>query len=93
MPGEFVLKRSAVDVIGRETLDRMNTMGAGVMAKAPPVEPTRFASSAKAETAVYVVDRDQVPPPGPNEIVYAIGDNIQKGGTIRQLIKRVAAGG
>lgn len=92
MPGEFVLKRSAVDVIGRETLDRMNTMGAGVMAKAPPVEPARFASSAKAETAVYVVDRDQVPPPGPHEIVYAIGDNIQKGGTIRQLIKRVTAG-
>ena len=93
MPGEFVLKRSAVDVIGRETLDRMNTMGAGVMAKAPPVEPARFASSARAETAVYVVDRDQVPQPGPNEIVYAIGDNIMKGGTIRQLIKRVTAGG
>lgn len=92
MPGEFVLKRSAVDVIGRETLDRMNTMGAGVMAKAPPVEPARFASSARAETAVYVVDRDQVPQPGPNEIVHFIGDNIMRGGTIKQLIKRVQAG-
>jgi hypothetical protein len=93
MPGEFVLKRSAVDVIGRETLDRMNTMGAGVMAKAPPVEPARFASSSRAESNVYVVDRDQVPQPGPNEIVYAIGDNIIKGGSIKTLIKRVAAGG
>ncbi|MEZ0250697.1 MAG: phage tail tape measure C-terminal domain-containing protein, partial [Methylobacteriaceae bacterium] len=93
MPGEFVLKRSAVDVIGRETLDRMNTMGAGVMAKAPPVEPARFASSSRAESNVYVVDRDQVPQPGPSDFVYAIGENIQRGGTIRQLIKRVTAGG
>ena len=93
MPGEFVLKRSAVDVIGRETLYRMNTMGAGVMAKAPPVEPARFASSSRAESNVYVVDRDQVPQPGPNEIVHFIGDNIMRGGTIKQLIKRVQAGG
>ncbi|MCY1642119.1 phage tail tape measure protein [Methylorubrum sp. SL192] len=93
MPGEFVLKRSAVDVIGRETLDRMNTMGAGVMAKAPPVEPTRFASSSRAESNVYVVDRDQVPQPGPSDFVYAIGENIQRGGSIKTLIKRVTAGG
>ncbi|GJD32832.1 Membrane-bound lytic murein transglycosylase F [Methylobacterium adhaesivum] len=92
MPGEFVLKRSAVDVIGRESLDRMNAMGAGVMAKAPPVEPTRFGSSARAETSVYVVDRDQVPVPSRNEIVHMIGDDIQRGGAIRQLVKRVAAG-
>ncbi|MEN3238973.1 phage tail tape measure protein [Methylobacterium ajmalii] len=93
MPGEFVLKRSAVDVIGRESLDRMNAMGAGVMAKAPQVEPARFGNSARAETSVYVVDRDQVPPPGPNEIVHIIGSDIQRGGAIKQLIKRVSAGG
>ncbi|MCJ2108629.1 phage tail tape measure protein [Methylobacterium sp. E-041] len=93
MPGEFVLKRSAVDVIGRESLDRMNAMGAGVMAKAPPVERERFGSSARAETSVYVVDRDQVPPPSRNEIIHMIGDDIQRGGSIRQLVKRVAAGG
>ena len=93
MPREFVLKRSAVDVIGRESLDRMNAMGAGVMAKATPVEPARFGSSARAKTAVYVVDWDQVPPPSRNEIVYMIGNDIQHGGSIRQWVKRVVAGG
>ncbi|MFE1602999.1 phage tail tape measure protein [Methylobacterium sp. ID0610] len=93
MPGEFVLKRSAVDVIGRETLDRMNAMGAGVMAKAPPVEPSRFGGNrAEANANVYVVAPEAVPQPGPNDFVAAIGDNIQRGGAIRTLIKRVAAG-
>ncbi len=71
----------------------MNAMGAGVMAKAPQVEPARFGNSARAETSVYVVDRDQVPSPGPNEIVHIIGSDIQRGGAIKQLIKRVSAGG
>jgi hypothetical protein len=93
MPGEFVLKRSAVDVIGRDSLDRMNAMGAGVMAKAPPVERERFASSARAETSVYVVGQEQVPPPGPNDVVHYITENISRGGAVKQLIKRVAAGG
>lgn len=89
MPGELVLKRSAVDVIGRETLDRMNTMG--VMAKAPPggTGPVRQLGASRDHGPW--VDRDQVP--GRNAIVHMIGDDLQRGGSIRQLIKRVAVGG
>jgi len=80
-----------VDVIGRETFDRMNTMGAGVMAKAPPggTGPVRQLGAGRVHGPW--VDRDQVP--GRNAIVHMIGDDLQRGGSIRQLIKRVAVGG
>lgn len=91
MPGEFVLKRSAVDVIGRDSLERMNALGAGVVAKAQPVEPARMGSST-AQANVYVVAPDQAPVPGPNDIVHAIADNMQRGGVITRLVKAVSAG-
>lgn len=93
MPGEFVLKRSAVDAIGRDSLERMNNLGAGIVARAQPVEPARLGgSSASANANVYVVAPDQAPIPGPNDIVHHVADNLQRGGVISKLVKAVSAG-
>lgn len=93
MPGEYMLRKSAVDAIGREQLDQVNALGNSMVSRAPKVDAKQKFGGAEANANVYVVDRDQVPQPGPSDFVYAIGENIQKGGSIRQLIKRVAAGG
>lgn len=93
MPGEYLLRKSAVDAIGRDTLDQVNSLGGQMVSRAPQVSPSTRFGGATASTSVYVVDRDQVPPPGPNEVVHFIGENIQRGGAIRQLIKQVQARG
>ncbi|BAQ50286.1 phage tail tape measure protein [Methylobacterium aquaticum] len=92
-PGEYLLRRSAVDAVGRDTLDQVNALGNTMVNRAPKVDAKRMAGGASASANVYVVDRDQVPVPGASDFVFAIGENIQRGGTIKQLIKRVAAGG
>jgi len=38
---------------------------------------------------LWVVSPDQVPPPGPNDFIAAVGDDIQRGGSIKQLIRAV----
>lgn len=90
-PGEFVLKRSAVDVIGRDSLDRMNTMGASMVARSPAVERDRFANSALAAANVYVVPSDQVPPPDRNTVVHWINDTLEKNGSTAPLVKSITS--
>ncbi|MFD1352304.1 transglycosylase SLT domain-containing protein, partial [Methylorubrum suomiense] len=92
-PDEYLLRKSAVDFIGRDTLDQVNALGGKMVSRAPQVSPSTRFGGASATTSVYVVDRDQVPTPGPNEMVYAIGENIRNQGTIAQLIKRIQVGG
>lgn len=92
-PGEYLLRRSAVDAIGREQLDQVNALGGAMVNRAPKVDAGQKFGGASAAANVYVVDREQVPPPSANDVVHMIGDNIQRGGAIRQLIKSVAARG
>lgn len=92
-PGEYLLRRSAVDAIGREQLDQVNALGGAMVNRAPKVDAGQKFGGASAAANVYVVDREQVPPPSQNDVVHMIGDNIQRGGAIRQLIKSVAARG
>ncbi|QEE37930.1 MULTISPECIES: phage tail tape measure protein [unclassified Methylobacterium] len=92
-PGEYLLRRSAVDAIGRENLDQVNALGGAMVNRAPKVDAGQRFGGASAQSNVYVVDREQVPPPSANDVVHMIGDNIQRGGAIRQLIKSVSARG
>lgn len=92
-PGEYLLRRSAVDAIGREQLDQVNALGGTMVNRAPRMDASQRFGGASAAANVYVVDREQVPPPSQNDVVHMIGDNIQRGGAIRQLIKSVAARG
>ncbi len=92
MPGEFVLRKSAVDAIGKDKLEEVNALGGQVVSRAPKVEPGQIGGSASANANVYVVAPDQAPIPGPDDIVHAIADNMQKKGTITKLVKAVTAG-
>ena len=53
----------------------------------------RDRGGATAQTAVYVVAPEQVPPPGPNEIIHYVSDDIQRGGAVAQLVKQIVVRG
>jgi len=92
-PGEFLLRKSAVDAIGGDTLSQVNALGGKMAARAPAMSVPRAGSSAQANASVYVVSPDQVPPPGPNDIVHFVADNMNRGGALAQLVKQITARG
>ena len=92
-PGEAILRSSAVSMIGEEGIRQMNALGNRKISRAAQgvrmPEPQRMQPS---ETNVYVVSKDRVPTLGPKDVIATISDNIETGGSIKQLIKRVQSG-
>lgn len=90
-PGEAILRKSAVDLIGREGFEELNALGNRTVSRSgvPNVMPKPREPDM---VNVYVVAPDQVPPPSPKEIVAIIGKDIAQRGPTRQLIKQVAIG-
>ncbi|MCG7628989.1 phage tail tape measure protein [Epibacterium sp. MM17-32] len=96
MPGEYVLRRSAVQAIGVDELDRLNAMGNTVAqtsghqgAASQPSKP----SPASRDMNIYLVDeRSQAGSLGPRDILAIVNDDIARGGTTKKLIKTVQMG-
>lgn len=93
MPGEYVLRKSATDMVGRENLDRINAMGnrrvsEGLNGIAAP----RAGSGQKAETNVWVVSPERQPVMGPNDVLVTVTDDLARGGNLKQLVRSVAMG-
>ncbi len=86
-PGEYVVQKSAVDVLGRGFLSSINR---GEI----PVAPVPVTTGGETGTVnVWVVSPDQQPTGlGPNDVVHIVSDNINRGGQIKQLVKQVAIG-
>lgn len=94
MPGEFVLKRSAVDALGVDFLQDLNQQGNAVvstsqnqMSKGP-----QLGGSGGGVVNVWIVSKDQQPPPGPRDIIAVVTDDISRGGQVKKLIKQVQTG-
>lgn len=92
MPGEAILRRSAVSALGRDTVTSMNNMGNRAVSGSPMNAMNDNSSGAEKTVNVYVVSPDQIPPLGPNDIVATVADNINRRGTLKTLIKSVAMG-
>ena len=92
MPGEYVLRKKAVDMVGRDTLDAMNAMGNRAMASGGHVGVANQKKGPLGQTNVYVVAPEQQPVPGPQDIIAVINDDIARNGTTKKLIKSVAMG-
>lgn len=91
MPGEYVMKKSAVDMIGRETLDAMNQ----ATTRASNDKASNVRESKKPSpvvTNVYVVQDKQDAGMTANDVVVAVGRDILQGGQTRQLIQQVVQG-
>jgi soluble lytic murein transglycosylase-like protein len=97
-PGEAVLRKSAVQMVGRDGIDFLNGMGNRRYSESQKVANDNKTASNRERAAqqkpmnIWVVTPDQVPPPGPNDFVAAVADNIQRNGSIKTLIKTVASG-
>jgi len=96
MPGEYVLRRSAVQAIGVDQLDSLNALGnrtvqsAGHQGAASNQQKT---SAPGRDMNIYLVDeRSQATGLGPSDVIAVISDDISRGGTTKKLIKSVQIG-
>lgn len=89
MPGEFVMKRTAVDAVGTDYLHSLNAATNSVVSSSAPKAAAQQQEGGTVN--VWVVTPDQKPNGmGPKDVVAVISDDISRGGSIKKLIKQVA---
>lgn len=89
--GEYMVRKSAVDSVGVDFMERLNERGAHAlkgMGTKPIVLP-----KAEQKMNVYVVQPEQRPQMGPNDVLVTVANDIASGGQMKQLIKHVSQGG
>jgi hypothetical protein len=91
-PGEFVLRTSAARAIGYDRLNEMNNMGSARMSQSNIRPVQQIIKKEPDHFNVWLVDKQQLPPPGPKDFIAAVGDNIVRGGELKTLIKTVQIG-
>lgn len=96
MPGEYVLKKSAVDALGTNFLNNLNNNAAQTLtntaANMVSENPWESDDSEPAVVNVWVVSKEEEAKIGPNDIIATIGKDIMTGGQTRRLIQSVVAG-
>lgn len=91
MPGEYVMKKSAVDMLGKETLDSLNRATSRVSDdKASNIRESKPAKP--VVTNVYVVSDAKEAGMTPNDVLVTISRDILQGGQTRELIQQVVQG-
>lgn len=92
MPGEFLLRKSAVDMVGLDNLRQINAMGNSRMSAMPNLAqamPQREGD----EVNVWVVSPEKQPAMGKKDVLAIIGEDILTNGDTKKLIKSVVTGG
>lgn len=95
MPGEYVLKKSAVDALGTNFLNDLNNNTAQTLMN---TSANMFQSNSSpkevepAVTNVWIVSEPDEAQMGPNDVIATIGKDILTGGQTRKLIQQVVAG-
>lgn len=97
MPGEGILRESAMKVIGENGFNELNNLGNRQISEGALQGRAANDNSQQPAGAgtvnVWVVSPDNVPPPSDKDIIATISQNIQNRGTIKQLIQQVQMGG
>lgn len=91
MPGEYVLKKSAVDYLGKNFLNSLNTNAAQTMSTVAG-DIVADEGSPASIVNVWVVSDEEEAGMGPNDVIATITKDIRNGGQTRQLIKSIVAG-
>ncbi len=90
-PGEYVLRKSAVDAVGVDTLDRINALGSSTISAARP----QAMMQARAEpdvTNIYVVPPEQKPSLTKKDVLINMQEFLQVDGTTKQLVRQISRG-
>lgn len=91
MPGEMILRASAVNQIGRDALEKVNALGNRRIAAGMPSLPAPAQPDGRPIN-IWAVLPEEKPQMGPNDVVAVISDDIRRRGTTRSLIKAISAG-
>lgn len=89
MPGEIVMRKSAVDMIGEQTLLDANATGKLAQSTVVQMQERRREPDM---VNVYVVSPDRQPSVGPKDVVVAVMDDVRENGPLKKMIKQVAMG-
>lgn len=92
MPGEYVLKKSAVDYLGENFLNSLNQNTEQTLNAITPEVGVMGDNGGQSVVNVWVVSKEEQAGMGPNDVIATITKDIRTGGTTRQLIKTVIAG-
>ena len=96
MPGEYVLKKSAVDALGTNFLNDLNTNAAQTLSNtAAQLGGMSYDNESTSEPSVvnvWVVSKEEEAQMGPNDIIATISRDIRNGGQTKRLIQSVVAG-
>ena len=96
MPGEYVLKKSAVDALGTNFLNDLNNNAAQTLTNtAANMMQNPYESGSESEPSVvnvWVVSKEEEAQMGPNDVIATISKDIMTGGQTRRLIQSVVAG-
>lgn len=92
-PGEYVMRKTAVDAIGVDTLNQMNAQGNMVASRSAPPAMQQQKPGGDQTINFYLVDeRSQAGAIGPQDILAVVTDDIARGGTTKKLIKSIQMG-
>lgn len=99
MPGEYVLKKSAVDSLGRDYLDGLNnrssTYMTGYSSEVTEAKSEGTSSGSQKGSGVvnvYVVGQEQQKQMTPQDVVVTITQDMLTGGQTKKLVKSIATG-
>lgn len=90
MPGEFVMKKSAVSALGEDFLTNLNNNTAATMNAM--TGSTVVQNNEPSVVNVWVVTDKEQAQMGPNDIIATISKDIRNGGPTKKLIQSVVAG-
>lgn len=91
MPGEFVMKKSAVDAVGTDYLHALNQQTDKTVSQSG--QKGKDQKDDGATVNVWVVTPDQKPNSmGPKDVVAVISDDIMRSGQVKKLIRQVQTG-
>jgi len=89
-PGEFIMRNSAVDMIGADNLSALNAMGNRRVSQATEGIPSPANENMGGSVLnVYVVSPDQKPSLSKADVLVTISEDIMRGGNTKKLIKQV----
>jgi TP901 family phage tail tape measure protein len=92
MPGEVMMSKSAVDMVGEENLLAMNARANSRVSKMPSMADALSARQPD-EVNVWVVAPEKRPAMGKKDVVAIMTEDMMTGGQTKQLIKAIAVGG
>ena len=88
-PGEYLLRNSAVDMIGKGNLDAINAMGNRKISDSASGITPMAAAPQPAPVNVYVVSPDAKPTLTKTDVLVTIQEDIARGGNTSKLIKQI----